>query len=362
MVVFGLLRQQQAEKERGVPRLVINYKPFNKVLKWIRYLIPIRQDLLKRITLAKVFSKFDMKSGFWQIQIHPADRYKTAFNVPFGQFQWNVMPLGLKNASSEFQKIMNDIFNQYQEFTIVYIDDVLGMFVGRKFSHPFKPHSYNYRDYTKAWYIIFWLQAYNHSWFVTFCKQAYKMHFPNWFQNWWMYFGLSEEIFPVKVQRSYHLFQQSIYSSPLSKTFRFALYFQIPWIFCWNFQLGPSGNFKALSNSLRIKWWKKFNYSHLEVNKIKDWFKANIHLQDMTRQEDEAFLLTKNAVMSTLAGASTQQEFNSVVNNVVVNLSDDNDDLPEDASPASVNDVDDLDYNPYEGLDINDPFLDKQPY
>ncbi|KAA0032919.1 Enzymatic polyprotein [Cucumis melo var. makuwa] len=115
----------QAEKERGVPRLVINYKPLNKVLKWIRYPIPNRQDLLKRITLAKVFSKFDMKSGFWQIQIHPSDRYKTAFNVPFGPFQWNVMPFGLKNAPSEFQKIMNDIFNQYQEFTIVYIDDVL---------------------------------------------------------------------------------------------------------------------------------------------------------------------------------------------------------------------------------------------
>ncbi|KAA0038027.1 Enzymatic polyprotein [Cucumis melo var. makuwa] len=115
----------QTEKERGVPRLVINYKPLNKVLKWIRYPIPNRQDLLKRITLAKVFSKFDMKSGFWQIQIHPSDRYKTTFNVPFGQFQWNVMPFGLKNAPSEFQKIMNDIFNQYQEFTIVYIDDVL---------------------------------------------------------------------------------------------------------------------------------------------------------------------------------------------------------------------------------------------
>ncbi|KAA0040831.1 Enzymatic polyprotein [Cucumis melo var. makuwa] len=115
----------QVEKERGIQRLVINYKPLNKVLKWIRYPIPNRQDLLKRITLAKVFSKFDMKSGFWQIQIHPADRYKTAFNVPFGQYQWNVMPFGLKNAPSEFQKIMNDIFNQYQEFTIVYIDDVL---------------------------------------------------------------------------------------------------------------------------------------------------------------------------------------------------------------------------------------------
>ncbi|KAA0058437.1 Retrotransposable element Tf2 [Cucumis melo var. makuwa] len=122
------------------------------------------------------------------------------------------------------------------------------------------------------------------------------------------------------------------------------------------------GKLQSPEKSLRIKWWEKFNYSYLEVKKIKDWFKANIHLQDMTRQEDEALLVTKNPIMSTLVGASTQQEFNSVVNNVVVNLSDDNNDLPEDASPASGNDVDDLDYDPYEGLDINDPFLDTQPY
>jgi hypothetical protein len=31
-----------------------------------------------------------MKSGFWQIQIDPKDRYKTAFTVPFGQYEWNV--------------------------------------------------------------------------------------------------------------------------------------------------------------------------------------------------------------------------------------------------------------------------------
>ena len=57
----------QAEKERGVPRLVINYKPLNKVLEWIRYPIPNKSDLMQRISNAKVFSKFDMKSGFWQI-------------------------------------------------------------------------------------------------------------------------------------------------------------------------------------------------------------------------------------------------------------------------------------------------------
>ncbi|PKI36972.1 hypothetical protein CRG98_042673 [Punica granatum] len=66
-----------------------------------------------------------MKSGFWQIQITEKDKYKNAFTVPFGQFEWNVMPFGLKNAPSEFQKIMNDIFGAYSNFIILYIDDVL---------------------------------------------------------------------------------------------------------------------------------------------------------------------------------------------------------------------------------------------
>jgi hypothetical protein len=114
-----------SEIERGTPRLVINYKLLNSALKWIRYPIPNKKDLLQKLHSAFIFSKFDMKSKFWQIQIDPKDRYKTAFTVPFGQYEWNVMPFGLKNAPSEFQCIMNDIFNAYSRFCIVYIDGVL---------------------------------------------------------------------------------------------------------------------------------------------------------------------------------------------------------------------------------------------
>nr|KYP33646.1 polyprotein [Cajanus cajan] len=116
---------KQAGLERGTPRLVINYKPLNQALRWIRYPIPNKKDLLNRLYSAKIFSKFDMKSGYWHIQIQEEERYKIAFTVPFGQYEWNVMPFGLKNALLEFQKIMNDIFNPYTSFSIVYIDDVL---------------------------------------------------------------------------------------------------------------------------------------------------------------------------------------------------------------------------------------------
>ena len=51
--------------------------------------------------------------------------YKTAFTVSFGHYEWNMMSFGLKNVHLEFQNIMNDTFNPYTSFSLVYIDDVL---------------------------------------------------------------------------------------------------------------------------------------------------------------------------------------------------------------------------------------------
>ena len=70
-----------------------------------------------------VYSKFDMKLGFWQVQIKEQNRYKTAFTVPFDHYEWNVMPFSLKNVPSDFQNIMNEIFNSHFQFIIVYIDE-----------------------------------------------------------------------------------------------------------------------------------------------------------------------------------------------------------------------------------------------
>lgn len=67
-----------------VPQIVINYKPLNCDLWWIRYPIQNKKDLLHRLYDATIFSKFDIKFGFWQIQIDPRGLYKTIFTIPFG--------------------------------------------------------------------------------------------------------------------------------------------------------------------------------------------------------------------------------------------------------------------------------------
>jgi len=122
---YGFYVNKHSEKIRGVPRLVVNYNPLNKVLADDTYPIPNKSSLVTRIARAKIFSKFDLKSGFWQVSIHEKDKFKTAFNVPAGHYEWNVMPFGLKNAPSKFQRIMGDTLKPYFDWLIVYIDDIL---------------------------------------------------------------------------------------------------------------------------------------------------------------------------------------------------------------------------------------------
>lgn len=79
--------QKNADLEKGTPMLVINYKPLDKALRWIRYRLPNKRDLLDRTIKAKIFSKFNLKYGFQQIQIQEEDKYKSAFTIFFGQYE-----------------------------------------------------------------------------------------------------------------------------------------------------------------------------------------------------------------------------------------------------------------------------------
>ncbi|MCO5578678.1 hypothetical protein L7F22_032522 [Adiantum nelumboides] len=114
-----------SEQKRGKKRLVINYKPINNWLEHKRFPLPLKDDLLRRIKDCHVFSKFDLKSGFWQFKIRPEDRAKTSFVVPQGMFQWNVLPMGLKTSPSLYQERIERIFADCREYVLLYIDDIL---------------------------------------------------------------------------------------------------------------------------------------------------------------------------------------------------------------------------------------------
>ncbi|KAH9680032.1 hypothetical protein KPL71_026386 [Citrus sinensis] len=117
--------EKRSELVRGKKRLVIDYQPLNSFLKDDKFPLPKIQTLFVHLQGARIFSKFDLKVGFWQLGISPIDRHKTAFCIPDAHYQWTVMPFGLKVALSLFQKAMTKIFSPILHHALVYIDDIL---------------------------------------------------------------------------------------------------------------------------------------------------------------------------------------------------------------------------------------------
>ena len=66
---------KHAEQIQGKLKLVLNYQDLNHFLADDKFPLPNKSALFQHLSNAKVFSKFDLKAGFWQLGIHPKDRY-----------------------------------------------------------------------------------------------------------------------------------------------------------------------------------------------------------------------------------------------------------------------------------------------
>ncbi|CAF1203337.1 unnamed protein product, partial [Didymodactylos carnosus] len=114
------------EKKDKSWRLVIDYKKLNAITIKDEFPLPNMEDTLQEVGNGfAFFSKLDLKSGFWQLPIDPKDRHKTAFKTPFGLFEWNVLPQGLKNSPPTFQRVMTKLLEPCRKNCLVYIDDLI---------------------------------------------------------------------------------------------------------------------------------------------------------------------------------------------------------------------------------------------
>lgn len=113
-------------KKDLTPRFCVDFRAVNNVTKKDVYPLPRIDEMFDSLGNCRYFTVMDCCSGYWQIAMDPVDQEKTAFVTHCGLYEFNVMPFGLCNSPSTFQRLMEVVLSGLQwKHCMVYIDDII---------------------------------------------------------------------------------------------------------------------------------------------------------------------------------------------------------------------------------------------
>ena len=94
------------KKTSGEIRWAVDYRRLNSITKKDAFPLPNIADNLSRLAGSRIFSALDGAGAFHVVPVSRADREKTAFSSPFGQYQFARMPFGLANAPATYSRLV----------------------------------------------------------------------------------------------------------------------------------------------------------------------------------------------------------------------------------------------------------------
>ena len=113
-------------KKDGKLRPCQDYQYLNEHTVKNAYPLPLISELLYKLKGAKHFTKHDVRWGYNNIRIQDRDQWKAAFKTNKGLFEPTVMFFGMCNSPTTFQSMMDAIFSDMidESIVIIYMDDI----------------------------------------------------------------------------------------------------------------------------------------------------------------------------------------------------------------------------------------------
>jgi len=115
-----------AKQANGKLRIVVDYCGLNAITIKDKYSLRLMTTLMEQVGTSQIFSKLDLKLVFNLLRIAEGYEWKILFKTRYILYEYTVMPLGLTNALSVFQRHLNNILAEKIDGGVdMYIDDIL---------------------------------------------------------------------------------------------------------------------------------------------------------------------------------------------------------------------------------------------
>ncbi|CAM1306693.1 Uncharacterised protein r2_g1656 [Pycnogonum litorale] len=99
-------------KDDGSYRFLTDYRRLNSKTKVNAFPIPRIDDCIDNVGSKAFISKFDLLKGYWQMPLTEIAKDLSSFVVPKELYRYKVMPFGMRNYSSTFQRLMNRVIER----------------------------------------------------------------------------------------------------------------------------------------------------------------------------------------------------------------------------------------------------------
>lgn len=112
-------------KANGDTRIVIDMRQPNRAIERYNHTMPLIEELWDKFQGATRFTKIDLKDAFHHIEIGEQSRELTTFMSDLGMLRYTRLAFGVSCAPELFQREMERILEEFREFCVVFLDDIL---------------------------------------------------------------------------------------------------------------------------------------------------------------------------------------------------------------------------------------------
>ena len=110
-------------KPNGDLRVCLDPSDLNKAIVREYHPIPVIDDIVPELKDSDLFTKLDLKDGYWHIRLTEESSFLTTFATPFGRYRYDRLPFGLCVSQDIFQFKVDETYGEC-EGTIGISDDI----------------------------------------------------------------------------------------------------------------------------------------------------------------------------------------------------------------------------------------------